>query len=255
MLTKPDVLPLLVRMAEAQAVDEVWKVSAAYYAALGFSRVNYGFTRFLSSRSIGDPDDALFLTTTDPASAHRYFAGGFYARTPTYKWALAQSGACTWRWVREAMERGALTADEMDVMRMNAEMRIHAGITISFPVASSRARGAMGLIADPELTEDDVEHIFATRRDELLSVAHMMHLKLMHLPVPHRLRALTQRQREVLEWVADGKQTQDIALLLSVSPAMVEKHLRLAREALGVETTAQAVAKATLLNMIFHRQA
>lgn len=51
--------------------------------------------------------------------------------------------------------------------------------------------------------------------------------------------------------MADGKTTQDVALLMGVSPAMVEKHLRLAREALAVETTAQAVAKAALLNMIF----
>jgi len=32
---------------------------------------------------------------------------------------------------------------------------------------------------------------------------------------------------------------------------MVEKHLRLARESLSVDTTAQAVAKAALLNLIF----
>jgi LuxR family transcriptional regulator len=32
---------------------------------------------------------------------------------------------------------------------------------------------------------------------------------------------------------------------------MVEKHLRLARDALSVETTAQAVAKASFMNHIF----
>ena len=53
--------------------------------------------------------------------------------------------------------------------------------------------------------------------------------------------------------MADGKTTQDVGLLMGVSPAMVEKHLRLAREALDVETTAQAVAKAALLNMIFQK--
>jgi len=34
---------------------------------------------------------------------------------------------------------------------------------------------------------------------------------------------------------------------------MVEKHLRLARESLDVDTTAQAVAKAALMNRIYHR--
>ncbi len=39
---------------------------------------------------------------------------------------------------------------------------------------------------------------------------------------------------------------------MGVSIAMVEKHLRLARDVLNVETTAQAVAKGTLMNIIFH---
>ncbi|MFM2366040.1 MAG: hypothetical protein RIR95_648, partial [Pseudomonadota bacterium] len=62
---------------------------------------------------------------------------------------------------------------------------------------------------------------------------------------------LTSRQCEALEWVADGKTSHDVALLMGVSAAMVEKHLKLARETLCVETTSQAVAKATLMNLIF----
>jgi hypothetical protein len=47
---------------------------------------------------------------------------------------------------------------------------------------------------------------------------------------------------------------QDVACIMGVSPAMVEKHLRLAREALDVDTTAQAVAKAAMMNLIFHQE-
>ena len=64
-------------------------------------------------------------------------------------------------------------------------------------------------------------------------------------------RTLTKRQREVLQWVGDGKTTQDIAVLLGLTPATIEKHLRLAREALDVETTAQAVLKAAFYNQMF----
>jgi DNA-binding CsgD family transcriptional regulator len=64
-------------------------------------------------------------------------------------------------------------------------------------------------------------------------------------------RHLTRRQREVLQWVGDGKTTQDIALLIGLTPGTVEKHLRLAREALDVETTAQAVLKAAFYNQMF----
>jgi LuxR family transcriptional regulator len=130
-------------------------------------------------------------------------------------------------------------------------MGVVAGISVSFPETSMRSKGAMGLIADPGIGHAEVEAIWQARRDEILALAHMMHLRLMQMPIGTRRRTLTHRQREALEWVADGKTTQDIAMLMGVSAAMVEKHLRLAREALDVETTAQAVAKGALMNMIF----
>jgi LuxR family transcriptional regulator len=51
--------------------------------------------------------------------------------------------------------------------------------------------------------------------------------------------------------VADGKTIQDIAQMWERNAATVEKHLRLAREALDVDTTAQAILKASLLNQVF----
>lgn len=247
------VLDLLIRIAEAGSVGAVWEAAAGFYTECGFSRANYGFTRFRYDRSIGDPDDVVYLTTAGPEYARRYFAEGLYARTPVYKWAQANTGCCTWGWVREKLARGELTPDEIDAVMQNAAMGITAGVTISFPQSSARAKGALGLIADVGLSGEDVEEIWARRGAELQSVAHMMHLKISQMPAQNRRRTLTDRQREALEWVADGKTAGDIATLMGVSAAMVEKHLRLAREALDVETTAQAVAKAALLNMIFLR--
>jgi LuxR family transcriptional regulator len=252
-MTGTPVLDLMIRIAEAQDIEDAWKLATGFFAGLGFGRVNYGFTRFMHQKTIGDPDDALFLTTCDSDYAQRYFRGGFYARTPAFRWAERNSGARTWAWVKEAYEAGRLSAEESEAVRQNAAMGVTAGISISFPEASARAKGAMGLIADAGLTTEDVEQIWARHRPEIEAVAHMMHLRIVQLPQLSRSRALSPRQREALEWVADGKTTQDVALLMGVSPAMVEKHLRLAREALAVETTAQAVAKGALLNMIFQR--
>lgn len=248
-----EILALLGRIAEAQSVSEVWELATGHYRAIGFARANYGFTRFRSLRSFGDPDDAVFLTTADEAYAQVYFRNGFYARTPAFRWAQNNQGATTWSWVREAYLAGRLSAEEAQTVEQNAAMGIVAGITISFPETSARSKGALGLIADPGFDHLAVERIFAEERPALLAVAHMMHLKLTQLPVATRRRALTARQREALEWIADGKTTQDVAILMGVSVAMVEKHLRLAREALSVDTTAQAVAKASLMNLIFQR--
>ncbi len=248
-----DALGLLVRIAEAGSVGPVWEAATAFFAECGFSRVNYGYTRFRYASSIGNPDDVIYLTTAGPEYARRYFSEGLYARTPVWKWAQRNTGCTTWAFVREMLERGELTADEMDAVMQNAAMGITAGVTISFPETSARSKGALGLIADVGLSAADVEAIWAARGAEIQAVAHMMHLRIVQLPAQNRRRTLTDRQREALEWVADGKTAGDIAMLMGVSAAMVEKHLRLAREALAVETTAQAVAKAALLNMIFVR--
>ena len=247
------ILPLISRMAEGATVEEVWGLASDFYGSLGFGRANYGFTRFLHKRNVGDPDDAIFLTTGNADYARFYFQNGFYARTPVYRWAVANAGACTWKWVKDAFEAGQLTPEEMDAVRQNAALGVRAGISVSFPETSTRSKGALGLIANEAIGFDQVEAIWEVKRDELLAVAHMMHLKIITLPQPAAKRSLTERQRQALEWVADGKTTQDVAMLMEVSSAMVEKHLRLAREALQVETTTQAVAKASLLNLIFQK--
>ncbi|NEY89023.1 helix-turn-helix transcriptional regulator [Tabrizicola oligotrophica] len=248
-----DVFALMSRIAEGPSVAAVWELGTGYFGRLGFQRCNYGFTRFRGENSVGDPDDALFLTTCDPSYAQFYFRNGFFSRTPAFRWAQHNVGACTWAWVREAYLAGRLSTDEAETVRQNAAIGILAGISVSFPETSSRAKGALGLIADPGISVEAVDALFARQKDELIAVANMMHLRIIQLPFPIRRRPLTERQREALEWVADGKTTQDVALLMEVSPAMVEKHLRLAREALAVDTTTQAVAKAALMNLIFQQ--
>ena len=249
------VLTLLGRIASASSVQDIWDLAVSHLQPLGFSRLNYGFTKFRYDRSIGDPDDVLFLTTGSAEYAQRYFRGGLYARTPVYRWVTKNVGYCSWRWVQEAYAAGTLPPDEMDAVRLNQSLGVVAGLSISFPETSSRSKGALGMIADAGLSHDDVDAIWAASSEEIMAVANMMHLKISQLPMPTRRRPLTVRQREALEWVADGKTAQDIAILMGVSPAMIEKHLRLARDALDVETTAQAVAKGAMLNMIFQMAA
>ncbi len=248
-----NLLDLLNRIAAATSIDEAWALATGHFAKMGFKRANYGYTRFRHLKTIGDPDDALFLTTCDADFVRRYFQGGFFAKTPIFRWCERNSGSCTWTWVKEAFEKGQLSPEEMEAVKQNAMTGVTAGMSISFPDASSRSKGALGLIADPGVSQAEVDTIYAERRDEIMVVSNMMHLAIVHLPQLSRRRALSPRQRESLEWVADGKTTQDVALLMGVSAAMVEKHLRLAREALAVETTAQAVAKGAMLNMIFQR--
>ncbi|MFN3970700.1 MAG: helix-turn-helix transcriptional regulator [Gemmobacter sp.] len=250
--TLTEVLDLLGRIARADRIEDVWRPVADHFAPMGFARLNYGLTRFRMEASIGDPEDALFLSTSETEYSQLYVRDGFFKRTPVYRWLMKNTGLTTWRWVHDHFTAGLLTEEEEEAVRVNTRFGIFAGLAISFP-ETPRTKGALGLTADPGMDHDDVDDILASRRAEIEAVAHMMHLRIISLPANYVRRSLTPRQREVLEWVADGKTTQDIGILMTISAAMVEKHLRLAREALNVETTAQAVAKGTLLNLIFTR--
>lgn len=57
--------------------------------------------------------------------------------------------------------------------------------------------------------------------------------------------ALTQREAEVLTWIAHGKSNRDIGEILGISPRTVNKHLEQIFVKLGVENRASAAAQAT----------
>jgi LuxR family transcriptional regulator len=144
-----------------------------------------------------------------------------------------------------------LTKGQQAMQELNARHGLVAGYTISFPMAIKNANAGIGLVARRGLTQDDVDAIWAEHGEIIQIINHVAHLCILQLPAAGQRRLLTARQAEVLELVADGKTMQDIALVLDRNVATVEKHLRGARDALGVETTAQAVRKASVLNQIF----
>ena len=55
---------------------------------------------------------------------------------------------------------------------------------------------------------------------------------------------LTQRESEVLLWIARGKSNRDIGDILGLSPRTVNKHLEQVYAKLGVENRASAAIKA-----------
>lgn len=236
-------------ICNAPNVESVWSVVTERCGEYGFDRLLYGFTRFKTERSFGDPQDLLILSNHSPAYTDRFVGEAMYFHAPMVKWSVENTGACSWKWIAENFD--SLNKDELKVVTFNQKMRVTAGYSISFPHSSHRSRGAMALTARDSLTQEDADGIWVEHGREILALTNTAHLKIMELPRTGARRALTNRQREVLEWVGDGKTMQDIAMIMGLTSATIEKHLRLAREALDVDTTAQAVLKASMQNQIF----
>jgi LuxR family transcriptional regulator len=235
----------------APSIEELWPAHVAKMAEYGFDRLIYGCTQHRTGTSLGDPDDFLVLSNHGEDYMKGFLDSGLFHHAPMLRWALSNDGACSWTLISHMVDSGAMSQDERRVVQFNREMGVTVGYTISFRSVSARSKAAVSLCAAPGLDQDTIDGIWIRQGREIMLINNIVHLKLLTLPYSPPNRALTKRQREVLEWVGDGKTTQDIALLMGLTSATIEKHLRRAREALSVETTAQAVLKASLHNQMF----
>jgi LuxR family transcriptional regulator len=174
-----------------------------------------------------------------------------YAHAPMVRWALENDGPCSWQVIRDAAGTTAQSPEALEVLAFNEKHNVTAGYTISFPAISSRSKGAIALTAKAGLSQSAVDALWHEHGDDIQLMNNVANLKILTLPFHTPARTLTARQREVLEWVGDGKTMQDIAMLMGLTLGTIEKHLRLARDSLGVETTAQAVLKAAFANQMF----
>lgn len=238
-------------LVTAPSVEELWAMHTERMAEYGFDRLIYGFTRFRTENSLGDPDDFVLLSNHKPAYMDAYIGQGLYFDAPMVRWALNNRGAQSWSILRQMETAGTLSKAERKVLEFNRSMGVVAGYSISFEPVSTRSRGAIALTARPGLDQAEVDAIWRRHGADILLLNNLAHLRILTLPHAGPRRSLTKRQREVLEWVGDGKTVQDIAVVMGLTAATVEKHLRLARQALGVDTTAQAVLKAAFQNQIF----
>lgn len=238
-------------VAHCPSMEELWTTHTQRMEAYGFDRLIYGFTRYRTSTSLGDPEDFVILTNHSRAYTDEFLAGGLYFHAPMVHWALKNDGACSWTVLHEMAQARAMTPAEERVLDFNRRMEVTAGYTVSFKSISARSKGAIALTAKIGMSQDDVDAVWAQHGRDIQLMNEIAHLKILTLPYSAPNRSLTPRQREALEWVGDGKTMQDIAVLMGLTPATVEKHLRLARESLSVETTAQAVLKAAFANQMF----
>ncbi len=241
----------LTELTNAGSIELLWARHCSNMASYGFDRLLYGFTRFRTPNSLGDPNDFVLLTNHQPSYMDVFIGEALYHHAPMVKWALEHEGSCSWQVLADMIQGDTLTRDERRVFEFNISQGVTAGYSISFRSVSARAKGAIALTATAGTPQAEVDALWSEHGGDIVLMNNIVHLKILTLPYTPPNQALTKRQREALEWVGNGKTMQDIAQIMGLTQATIEKHLRLAREALNVETTAQAVMKATFQNQMF----
>jgi DNA-binding CsgD family transcriptional regulator len=123
-----------------------------------------------------------------------------------------------------------------EVVDRSRDFKMHKQISI--PVPSPRGMIGMVGIAGPDFDERDV-HKPALHS---LSLHAFYRLEGLVGVRARRKAGLTEREREILAWVAEGKTAWEIGCILSLSQRTIEWHIRQACQKLGATNRLQAVA-------------
>ena len=244
-------IALLAQMLAANDQDSVWRMGCDAFHAMGFAHLIYGYSPDSRGLVLGAREDFLVMSTLDRAVIEELVARGYFRQSATFHWALTNVGIG--KWSRDPATCDVPVDFEVTTEALDFFIRhqIETGCCIGLSQPRSRGRAVMALVGQPGWQQDQLDGLIDTHHDAIFAIAGVMHRCLAALPFRVESRALTPRQREVLEWVAHGKTTADISLIMGIAAPTVEKHLRLARETLGVDTTAHALIKAAFLNQVF----
>lgn len=235
----------------ARNQETIWSLTLGFLRQFGFHHAVYGYSPDSRGATLGSPEDYIILSTLPPKVTRELVADRHYLQSFTFHRALNNIGVTGWSATPAECGLPADTVAQPASLMFFERNGLEAGCTVGFPAERTRGRAVLALVAGPGQGQHAVDALLARCSDMIFVASAVANRCITNLPQIGGSRSLTHRQREVLEWVADGKTSADIALIMGITATTVEKHLRLARETLGVDTTAHALIKASFLNQVF----
>lgn len=230
-----DLLNLLLIPAAAPAAIFARIEQAALQ--LGFDHVAFGFQ---APYPVTNPSVTL-LNNYPTAWQQRYTHAGYLFTDPTVAHGRQSQTPILWNDQAFASNR-ALWADAQD-----------HGIKTGWAQSSLERSGAGSLLTlcrcTEPLTASELQAKEAPMR-WLVQVAHVSLSRAILAQEDPGCAALTTREREVLQWSADGKSAQDIADILNVSKSAVDFHLKNVINKLQAPNKTAAVARAALMGWL-----
>lgn len=246
-----DLLTDIENVLAARTTDGLWRQYKDRLAGLGFPYISYYSIRIIETGGDRRVDDWLFLTSCAPRLLHEVLAQDAFASVPMYRWLAANRGSESWDWMQKLRQAGRLSDTEERMLDLFARHGHVSGYAVSLSDSVQQVRAGVILSGVLGMDQRGLDALWRQHGALVEALTGLVHLRLATLPYDPPKEVLTLRQREVLEQIAVGRTTQEIAELLGVSRATVEKHLRLARQALGARTTPQAILQASNRRQIF----
>ena len=204
---------------------------------LDFEHLAFGFQ---APYPVTIPNVTL-LNNYPTAWQQRYAQAGYLLTDPTVAHGRQSQSPILWNDQAFASNR-ALWADAQD-----------HGITTGWAQSCLERTGAGSLLSLCRCTEPLTASELQAKETRMRWLVQVAHVSLSRAILAHEkiaYAALTKREREVLQWSADGKSAQDIADKLNLSKSAVDFHLKNSIQKLNAPNKTAAVARAALMGWL-----
>lgn len=236
---------------QANSADDLWQVFAAVMLDMGYPHICYTARRFVDMPRMWLAEDLEWRSTYPDSFLTDLRHDDLLTASPWSAWSRENAGARPANWIETAEGAVYLTPQARHMIATCQRHGVWHGHVVSLLGVSIRVTGTVVMNTGRRTDQDYADRLWDKVGSDVISLSQVMHLRINALPRIQGAGVLTPRQREVVEWAAYGKTVAEIARILGVTSTTIEKHLRLAREQLGVGTTAQAILKAHVKNQIF----
>jgi LuxR family transcriptional regulator, quorum-sensing system regulator CinR len=230
------------RLLEAYAIiDSTPDMEATIAKLRDFLKVDH--LVYHSSKLGASPSVDPYIRLTYPASwIKRYLQMGYVDIDPVVREGFLRTLPFDWS---ELKIEGAAEASFLaDAFAHGVGPR-----GLSIPVRSKHGHRALFSISSSRSESEWMEFVKSTR-PSLVQIANRVHRRVIDEVFGEDRPHLTMRELECLRWIGRGKDTTEIAVILSISPHTARDYLKSARHKLDSVTSAQAVSKAVKLGLL-----
>jgi len=234
----PDKKQLIEAFSIIEDTPEIQDAVAKIRDLLEIDHVVYHSSKFGASPS-SDP----YIRLTYPASwIKRYLQMGYVDIDPVVREGFRRTLPFRWNDLKiQTATEGAFLADAL----------AHGvgPYGYSIPVIGKHGHRALFSISFSR-SEEEWRSFLAATQSTLIEIANRLHARVIAEVFGQDRPHLATRELECLRWVALGKDTGEIAVILDISPHTARDYLKSARFKLDCVTSAQAVSKAVKLGLL-----
>lgn len=236
-------------LLDCRTMTGLWHQVTDNMRDFGFPHMLYRGHRILCSGDERMIVDRLALSEVPVPLLQDLRRSNLGLNLPMGGWMVRNSGAQSWSWL--AANREQMSDKEALALALFRQHGLGSGIAISLADRVPRLRSVALLMGRKGATQTEVDRLWQVHATEIHLLAKLLHQRIASLTPDTPEPVLTTRQRQVLELTGLGLPCPAIAQRLRITEATVEKHLRLARAALGARNTAHAVLLAHGSHQIF----